>query len=308
MVFGHHSGKAPPPLDFDGHHHDPNITSPYTAGPSRDGILSPGHPDYDPMVDPNLQLRTVRTAAESIAESHRSEQRREDRKRAKKRGEQGQSILGKFGRGRSMLRRDASRKGGVGSAIANMVHDEMGHKRHASGASGTGGEGVGVAFDSAQQYKTPLQPTMDAGEEAEREAELEVAEESDEEEQDEKSGSNKVTGKRRNIYLNMPLASNEVNRKGEPLAIYPRNKVRTSKYTVVTFLPRFLFEQFRRIANIYFLGLVVLQVFPTFGATVPQIAMLPLVAILGITAIKDSIEDYRRHVLDNQVNNSAVTK
>lgn len=36
--------------------------------------------------------------------------------------------------------------------------------------------------------------------------------------------------------------------------------------------------------------------------------MLPLVAILTITAIKDGIEDYRRHIIDNQVNNSAVTK
>ena len=35
-------------------------------------------------------------------------------------------------------------------------------------------------------------------------------------------------------------------------------------------------------------------VFPVFGATTPQIAMLPLVAILAITAFKDGIEDYRR--------------
>lgn len=36
--------------------------------------------------------------------------------------------------------------------------------------------------------------------------------------------------------------------------------------------------------------------------------MLPLVAILTITAIKDAIEDSRRHALDNEVNNSAVTR
>jgi len=36
--------------------------------------------------------------------------------------------------------------------------------------------------------------------------------------------------------------------------------------------------------------------------------MLPLVAILAITGIKDLVEDLRRHSLDNEVNNSAVTR
>ena len=49
-------------------------------------------------------------------------------------------------------------------------------------------------------------------------------------------------------------------------------------------------------------------VFPIFGAASPEIGMLPLVAILCITGIKDGIEDTRRHKLDNEVNNSAVTR
>lgn len=137
----------------------------------------------------------------------------------------------------------------------------------------------------------------DLDEEAEQEAQKEA-----------KSTSNGPAGSRRNIYLNMPLPSSDLNRSGEPRTMYPRNRVQTSKYNVVTFLPRFLFEQFHRLANVYFLGLVVMQIPSIFGATLPQIAMLPLVAILTLTAIKDGIEDHRRHILDNQVNNSAVTK
>jgi phospholipid-translocating ATPase len=49
-------------------------------------------------------------------------------------------------------------------------------------------------------------------------------------------------------------------------------------------------------------------VFPVFGATTPQIAMLPLVFIVCVTALKDGIEDYRRAVLDEEVNISATTK
>lgn len=36
--------------------------------------------------------------------------------------------------------------------------------------------------------------------------------------------------------------------------------------------------------------------------------MLPLVAILIMTGIKDGVEDWRRERLDNEVNNSAATK
>lgn len=51
-----------------------------------------------------------------------------------------------------------------------------------------------------------------------------------------------------------------------------------------------------------------MQVFPVFGAPAPQTSALPLLFIISITAIKDAIEDYRRAVLDEEVNNSAATK
>ena len=36
---------------------------------------------------------------------------------------------------------------------------------------------------------------------------------------------------------------------------YPKNIVKTSRYNIFTFLPKSLFEQFRRLANVYFLVL-----------------------------------------------------
>lgn len=118
----------------------------------------------------------------------------------------------------------------------------------------------------------------------------------------------KAQGVRRALYVNLPLPSDLLNHKGDPIVRYVRNKVRTSKYTIITFLPKNLFEQFRRAANIYFLALVIIQLFSIFGAPNAQIGMLPLLAILGMTAIKDGIEDWRRATLDNEVNNSAATK
>ncbi|KAG1725617.1 phospholipid-transporting ATPase 1 [Suillus paluster] len=118
----------------------------------------------------------------------------------------------------------------------------------------------------------------------------------------------RIQGARRNVYVNQPLSAMEADQYGEPLARYARNKVRTSRYTLLTFLPKNLFEQFHRIANIYFLALVVFQLFPVFGAASAQTAALPLLFILVVTAVKDGVEDYRRAQLDEEVNTSAVTR
>ncbi len=43
-------------------------------------------------------------------------------------------------------------------------------------------------------------------------------------------------------------------------SIPQNNHIKTSKYTFLTFLPLNLFEQFQRLANFYFLCLLILQV------------------------------------------------
>ena len=45
-----------------------------------------------------------------------------------------------------------------------------------------------------------------------------------------------------------------------------------------------------------------------FGAASGSISVIPLAFILAVTAIKDGIEDYRRGVIDEEVNTSAITK
>lgn len=48
------------------------------------------------------------------------------------------------------------------------------------------------------------------------------------------------------------------------------------------------------------------QIFSIFGATNPGLSAVPLIVIVVITAIKDAIEDWRRTVLDNELNNSPI--
>ncbi|GJN88512.1 hypothetical protein Rhopal_001478-T1 [Rhodotorula paludigena] len=87
---------------------------------------------------------------------------------------------------------------------------------------------------------------------------------------------------------------------------FDSNQVLTSKYNIVTFLPRNLLEQFRRVANIFFLVLVILQFFPRFTTVNPGLSALPLIAVLFITALKDGYEDLKRHQSDRAINNIKV--
>jgi phospholipid-translocating ATPase len=139
--------------------------------------------DENDAIDPELRLRTVRTAHSTIEESNRTEERAMRRKTMRKR----------------FFRRGGTKRG-----------------------------------------KDPSLP----------------------ENTTEASTAPPVTGLRRNIYVNMPLPTDELDSNGEPVVRYVRNKVRTSstssgksvttrnncptEYTIVTFVPRNLFEQFRR--------------------------------------------------------------
>lgn len=113
----------------------------------------------------------------------------------------------------------------------------------------------------------------------------------------------------RTIYFNQELPEYEKDPEtGGLLHEYPRNKIRTSKYTPLNFIPLNLYHQFHNIANIYFLFIVILGAFPIFGVLDAALAAVPIIAIVVITAIKDAIEDYRRTVLDLEVNNTMTHK
>ena len=84
---------------------------------------------------------------------------------------------------------------------------------------------------------------------------------------------------------------------------HKNNKIKTTKYTLLSFLPKNLFEQFHRFANVYFLFIVILNWIPAVNAFGKEIAMIPLIFVLAVTAIKDLIEDRQRYNSDKIVNN-----
>lgn len=78
---------------------------------------------------------------------------------------------------------------------------------------------------------------------------------------------------------------------------FPNNYIRTTKYTIITFLPKNLFEQFRRISNFYFMTVVIIQLIPQITPLIPITSILPLAFVLIVTAIKEAIEDYVRKMI-----------
>uniref|UniRef100_A0A8C3XZ95 Phospholipid-transporting ATPase n=1 Tax=Catharus ustulatus TaxID=91951 RepID=A0A8C3XZ95_CATUS len=116
--------------------------------------------------------------------------------------------------------------------------------------------------------------------------------------------SSKTTGKHRIVIPCLGHFKEEYEKVSK---LYMNNKIRTTRYTLLNFLPRNLFEQFHRVANLYFLFLVVLNWVPVVEAFQKEITMLPLIGVLTIIAVKDGLEDYSRYKMDKQINN-LVTK
>ena len=83
---------------------------------------------------------------------------------------------------------------------------------------------------------------------------------------------------------------------------FKSNEVDTRKYNMITFLPKALFYQFNRPANIYFLICAILQCIPMISPLGPTSAILPLVIVLSASLIREGIEDCARGRLDRQQN------
>ncbi|KAF9942506.1 hypothetical protein BGZ67_001488 [Mortierella alpina] len=80
------------------------------------------------------------------------------------------------------------------------------------------------------------------------------------------------------------------------------NYVVTTQYSLLTFVPKNLYHQFRRVANFFFLMIVILQCIEPFQSLEPAVSALPLIIIVGLTMARDGFEDWKRHEVDQTVN------
>jgi magnesium-transporting ATPase (P-type) len=83
---------------------------------------------------------------------------------------------------------------------------------------------------------------------------------------------------------------------------YCSNKVITSRYTLLTFVPLNFFEQLQRPLNFYFVFLVTLLCFPEIAPVSPLTMIIPLALAFSLSGMKEGVDDYRRHQGDKKTN------
>ena len=66
-----------------------------------------------------------------------------------------------------------------------------------------------------------------------------------------------------------------------------------------------LYLQFNKKANLYFLFIAILSLFP-LSPKAWWVSVLPLVFVLAVSALKEAVEDWGRHRQDQKINSSLV--
>ena len=86
---------------------------------------------------------------------------------------------------------------------------------------------------------------------------------------------------------------------------YGNNAIRTSKYSVLSFVPLNLFMQFNKGSNVYFLIITFMQMIEVISISGGKPAMaMPLVFVVLVSMVKDAFEDYKRHQSDGKENDT----
>lgn len=97
-------------------------------------------------------------------------------------------------------------------------------------------------------------------------------------------------------------------KQGHPTEEYPKNVIRNQKYSVITFIPLVLFEQFKFFLNLYFLVMACSQFIPELRIGYLYTYWGPLCFVIFVTMCREALDDFRRFVRDREVNSQKFKK
>jgi magnesium-transporting ATPase (P-type) len=84
------------------------------------------------------------------------------------------------------------------------------------------------------------------------------------------------------------------------------NLITTKKYNIFNFIPKSLLYQFSRLSNVYFLFTAIIQSIPIISPLTSLTAIIPLIFVLGVSMIRELIEDLVRNNSDKLNNEEEV--
>jgi phospholipid-translocating ATPase len=89
---------------------------------------------------------------------------------------------------------------------------------------------------------------------------------------------------------------------------HPKNLVVNTKYTVLSFLPKVLYEQFKYFWNLYFLLVAVSQIFPPLRIGLLVTYVAPLAFVMAVTMTKEAYDDLKRWRTDCEINSELYVR
>lgn len=89
---------------------------------------------------------------------------------------------------------------------------------------------------------------------------------------------------------------------------YESNYISTTHYTFYNFFFKALLLQFKRYANIYFLAMAILQSIPRISPLNPLASIAALAFVIGLSMLREALEDYSRYKSDIELNSSKAWK
>ncbi|KAL3860831.1 hypothetical protein ACJMK2_010896, partial [Sinanodonta woodiana] len=89
---------------------------------------------------------------------------------------------------------------------------------------------------------------------------------------------------------------------------FPKNVIRNQKYSIITFVPKVLFEQFKFFLNLYFLVMATSQFIPEIRIGYLYTYWGPLGFVIFVTMCREALDDYRRYRRDKEANSQIYKK
>ena len=89
---------------------------------------------------------------------------------------------------------------------------------------------------------------------------------------------------------------------------FVNNYIKTTRYTLFSFLPMCLLHQYQKMANLYFLLLSALSLIPAISPWTPASQIVPTALVLIISLVREGFEDLLRFRNDRKINSQYFEK